>query len=191
VSAESTLRLVVESLNELEIPYMLTGSLASAFYGTPRSTQDVDVVVDADDSKLQRLGELLRDAGLYVDSGAISEAVRTRGLFNAVDASTGWKADFILMKNRPFSRTEFAARVPRHLAGIPLTIVRAEDIIVAKLEWAKLAESERQLRDVVGILMVQGGALDRGRIERWVAELSLGPLWGRALDLEQKEREPG
>lgn len=189
MSAEAILRLVVESLNELAIPYMLTGSLASAYYGAPRSTQDVDLVVDASEAKLQRLGDRLRKAGLYVDAGAIAEAVRTRGLFNAVDATSGWKADFILVKNRPFSRTEFAERLPRQVVGMPLTIVRAEDIIVAKLEWAKHTESERQLRDVVGILVVQGSTLDRRRIEHWVAELQLGRQWTQALDFERAEKE--
>jgi hypothetical protein len=191
VSAEAILRLVVGALDDLGIPYMLTGSLASAYYGAPRSTQDVDLVVDAVEDELQRLGDRLRGAGLYVDRGAISEAVRARGLFNAVDTSTGWKADFILMKSRPFSRAEFSDRVASHVAGMPLTIVRAEDIVVAKLEWAKETESERQLRDVVGVLMVQGDAVDRTRIERWVSDLGLEDVWRQALEMEQAERGVG
>jgi hypothetical protein len=61
--------------------------------------------------------------------------------------------------------------------------------VIAKLEWAKLGGSERQLRDVVGVLMVQGAALDRAYIERWVTELDLSDQWSQVLDLERAEKE--
>jgi hypothetical protein len=77
------------------------------------------------------------------------------------------------------------------LSGTPVQLIRADDIVVAKLEWAKLGGSERQLRDVVGILMVQGPAVDRASIERWVAALGLGSEWSRVLDLERVERASG
>jgi hypothetical protein len=61
--------------------------------------------------------------------------------------------------------------------------------VIAKLEWAKLGGSERQLRDVVGVLMVQGAALDRAYIERWVTELDLSDQWSQVLDLERAEKK--
>jgi hypothetical protein len=188
LSSESILRLTAQTLTELGIPYMITGSLASAFYGEPRSTQDLDVVVNAKAAQLQALGARLRNEGLYCDSNAIREAVELRSLFNAIDPATGWKVDFILLKDQPFHRAAFDARGAVELSGTPIRLIRAEDIAVAKLEWAKLGGSERQLRDVVGILMVQGPAVDRARIERWVTALDLGSEWSRVLDLERAER---
>ena len=189
MSAESILRLAAKTLADLGIPYMVTGSLASAFYGEPRSTQDMDVVVRAKGTDLQELGDRLRDAGLYCASEAILEATEFGGMFNAIDPMTGWKVDFILLKDGAFDRAAFEARRVEELSGVPLHLIRAEDVVVAKLEWAKLGGSERQLRDVVGILMVQGATLDRAKIERWVAELGLEDVWSRALDLEKAEKE--
>ena len=182
---EALLRLLVENLHEVGIRYMVTGSLASSYHGTPRSTRDIDVVFDADDVLLRKLAQRLRDAGLYVSDTAIIEAVEARGFFNAVDGASGWKIDFILLKDRPFSQQEFRERESADYVGLSLSLVRAEDIVVAKLEWAQLGESERQLRDVAGILAVQGDRLDRHRVEHWVAELGLEEQWEEALRVER------
>ncbi len=184
------LRLLVESMEELGIGYMLTGSLASSFHGDPRATQDIDLVIDGERRALDALGARLRESGFYADAEAIKHASEVRGVFNAIDPSSGWKVDFILLKDRPFSRSEFDGRVSVEVAGLSLSLVRPDDMVVAKLEWAKLGESDRQLRDVLGILMVQGPALDRVRIERWVEELALEPQWARVLDMERAEKEP-
>lgn len=188
LSAESTLRLAVETLNELGIPYMVTGSLASAFYGEPRSTQDVDIVVPADEARLQHLAERLRDAGLYCDEGAVSEAVSLKGMFNAVDPTSGWKIDFIVLKETAFGQAAFEGRAISELGGVLLHLIRAEDVVVAKLEWAKLGGSEQQIRDVVGVLMVQGPDLDRGYIEGWVDRLDLRHEWDHAMALERQNK---
>ena len=183
------LRLLVESMEELGIGYMLTGSLASSFHGDPRATQDIDLVIDGERRALDALGARLRESGFYADAEAIKHASEVRGVFNAIDPSSGWKVDFILLKDRPFSRSEFDGRVSVEVAGLSLSLVRPDDMVVAKLEWAKLGESDRQLRDVLGILMVQGPALDRVRIERWVEELALEPQWARVLEMERAEKE--
>lgn len=191
LSAEATLRLAAESLDEIGIPHMVTGSLASAFYGEPRSTQHLDIVVPADEPRLQRLAERLRDAGLYCDEGAVSEAVSLRGMFNAIDPTSGWKIDFIVLKETAFGQAAFEGRSISELGGVPLHLIRAEDIVVAKLEWAKLGGSERQIRDVVGVLMVQGPDLDRGYIEGWVNRLGLHDEWDQALALEHENSGGG
>ena len=144
----------------------------------------MDLVIEADVAALGRLSERLREAGLYVSDAAIREAVESRGIFNAIDPDSGWKVDFILRKDRPFSREEFEARQTISFVGLDLSITRAEDMVVAKLEWAKLSDSERQLRDVAEILDVQGDVLDVEHIERWVDELGLGKQWGMARNLQ-------
>ena len=189
MSLDRILRLIVDCLEELGIGYMLTGSLASSFHGDPRATQDIDLVIDGDRRALDALGARLRDSGFYADAEAIKHASKVRGVFNAIDPSSGWKVDFILLKDRPFSRSEFDGRVSAEVAGLSLSLVRPDDMVVAKLEWAKLGESDRQFRDVLGILMVQGPTLDRARIERWIEELGLGPQWARVLEMERAEKE--
>ena len=180
------LDLLARTLDAHDIPYMLTGSLASSFHGVPRATQDIDVVVDATAGALLEAGEALRDAGLYVSDEAIGEAVASGGIFNAVDPGSGWKVDFVMRKDRPFSRSEFESRRSIDFMGVHIGIARAEDMVVAKLEWAKLGDSERQIRDVAELLRVQGRALDQERIERWVGELGLSEEWERARRLAER-----
>ena len=103
-------------------------------------------------------------------------------MFNVIDLSTGWKIDFILRKSRPFSREEFRRRVRVNLPGISLFVASAEDIIIAKLEWSKLAHSQRQIDDATAILLARRETLDRSYIEKWTKELHLEDEWGKARD---------
>ena len=190
MSLEGFLGLVVETLDATSIPFMLTGSLAGSYHGAPRATQDIDLVVETDLASLLRLADSLRGAGLYVSDEAVREAFDARGQFNAIDPSSGWKADFIIRKERRFSEEEFGRRQPFTFLGLDLSVVSAEDLVVAKLEWARLGESERQLRDVAEILAVQGDSLDIPRIEKWVREFGLDNLWRRALSLQVRPPDP-
>lgn len=180
MSFQALLGALISALEAEGIPFMLTGSLASSYHGAPRATQDIDFVVDASVAQFLAFSDALRNLGLYVSDDAIREAVALRGSFNVVDPESGWKADFIIRKNRPFSRSEFADRLATDFAGIRVSVARAEDVIVAKLEWSRLGGSERQLRDVAGILAAQETLLDYARIERWVRELGLDLEWEAA-----------
>jgi len=97
--------------------------------------------------------------------------------FNVIDLTTGWKIDFICRRDRPFSRTEFERRIRTDLEGLPLFIATAEDVVLAKLEWAKLGGSQRQLEDVAGLLRLRQGDLDQEYLLHWVASLELMTQW--------------
>ena len=84
-----------------------------------------------------------------------------------------------MRKARPFSRSELDRRVPVKVLGVDVFVATAEDTVLAKLEWSKLGESERQLRDVSGILEVKGESLDVRYVERWLDELAVRDLWER------------
>jgi hypothetical protein len=109
------------------------------------------------------------------------DALARRSMFNVVDLASGWKVDLILCKDRPFSRGEFARRMKLTLLDVPVFVASAEDTIVAKLEWSKQAGgSERQRRDVAGILTTVGSELDRDYVERWVRDLDIEEEWRAA-----------
>jgi len=171
------LQRVISVLEEAEIPYMLTGSLAAAYYAVPRATQDIDLVVEVSPEKLVHLTDLISSAGYYVSLTAAKEASAQEGQFNAIDPQSGWKVDFIIRKNRTFSRSEFERRVGTTALGLDLTMVTKEDLVVAKLEWAKKGESELQIRDVRAILGSAGPEFDWDYVGRWVSELGLEELW--------------
>jgi hypothetical protein len=171
---------IIAELDRAAIPHMLAGSFASTFHGEPRTTHDVNLEGDPSRESLLRFVSGLDRSRFYVSPEAAREAWQARGQFNVVLLESGWKVDLILRKNRPFSREEFARRRAAVIAGVDVFVATAEDTILAKLEWARAGESERQLRDVVGILGASGPGLDREYIERWVGALGLEALWTRA-----------
>lgn len=182
MTARSFLAVVVDALDASAIPFMVCGSVASSFHGTFRSTQDLDLVVEADAPALIRLVAALQEAGFYVDLDSALRALGREGQFNAIETSSGWKADFVVRKSRPFSREEFARRIDVDIEGTRLSVATAEDVVLTKLEWAARGGSERQIEDAVGILRSLGDRLDRSHIERWVRELGIEALWERALE---------
>ena len=172
---------VIHRLEVAEIPYMVTGSVASTYYGEPRATRDLDIVIDPLTETLARFVESLVADGYYVDRDAASDALRERTQFNAIGAGAT-KVDFIIRKDRPFSREEFDRRRPADLLGTAAFVASVEDMIIAKLEWSLPFDSERQLRDVAAMLAVSGDTIDRGYIDGWVRALRLQDAWRRVMD---------
>lgn len=172
---------VVAVLEDEGIDYMMAGSVALAIHATPRATQDVDVVINPDAAGLDRLVERFSaSARYYISPEAAKQAYAGRGMFNVIDLATGWKVDFIILKARDFSQTEFRRRMETDAAGIRLFVASPEDVVVAKLEWAKIGGSARQIEDVATILRDSELNLDLPYTERWVRELELEKQWNAA-----------
>lgn len=171
---------VTTALDAHGIPYMLTGSVASSMYGIPRATNDIDIVVSPTRDQLLSVVSLFQRVGLTVASQTAMDALRNRTQFNVVDMPRGLKVDLIVRKEREFSVTEFERRETHEVEGMRITIATPEDVLLAKLEWAKIGDSERQIVDAAGILKMQGGKLDQDYIQRWVEELGLERQWDAA-----------
>jgi hypothetical protein len=176
VSVRELLARISKVLEATGVPCMLTGSYASSLHGTPRATQDIDLIVAPTRSQLEALLKLLPDTDYYVSSDAAFDALARRGQFNVIDFATGWK----VVKDRDFSRAEFERRRLQDLDGLLFPVASPEDVLIAKLEWAKLGQSERQIEDAAGIVRLQGPLLDAPYVERWVQELGLAAEWTRA-----------
>ena len=179
-------RTVIAILEDAGIPHMLTGSFASAYHGAPRATQDIDLVIEANTDQVEALVRLLPPSDWYVDKDAALEAVRTEGQFNIIDRQWGWKIDLIVRKSRPFSEAEFRRRQTAELEGARIDVVTAEDLIVAKLEWAKAGGSRRQVEDVASILRMRSGELDLAMVEGWVRAFGLEHEWLEAQALNSQ-----
>ncbi len=171
---------VFGALDRADIPYMLTGSFASSYHGTPRATQDIDIVIAPTIEQLRAFVGLLPDDQYHVDEEAALDARRQEGSFNLIDLATGWKIDLIIRKSRPFSRQEFDRRETIEFHGRTLFIATAEDVLLAKLEWARLGGSQRQIDDAAGILRIRAGELDRDYLRKWVGRLELADQWEAA-----------
>ncbi|MGH7470737.1 MAG: hypothetical protein ACRENP_22540 [Longimicrobiales bacterium] len=173
-------RHIIACLDQAGIPYMLTGSFASSYHGAPRATQDIDLVVAPTPDQIRTLVAQLPRSEYYADLETALEAQRNEGQFNIIDLATGWKIDLIIRKSRAFSRQEFERREFVDFQGMRLAVATAEDIIIAKLEWAKLSESQRQIEDVAAMLRIRGQELDHDYIQNWVELLSVVEQWRAA-----------
>jgi hypothetical protein len=179
VGLASFLTAVVEVLEDARVPYMLTGSIAAAYYARPRATQDVDFVVDPGPKRIDDIVDRLLAKGFYVSREAAHEAYQVRGQFNAIDPEQGWKVDLIIRKTREFSKTEFQRRRREELFGIEVGFATLEDLIIAKLEWSQLGDSELQRQDIRNLLEIAGDSVDETYMIRWIDALGLQEAWER------------
>lgn len=169
---------IIRRLDDASIPHMLAGSMASTFHGEPRMTRDVDLVIDPTLASMREFVAGLDRSRYYVDDA--EGAVRHRGMCNVIDTETGWKADLIVRKLRPFSETEFGRRQLVEISGIELFVASAEDTVLAKLEWRSASNSEQQLRDVVAVLAAQ--PVDLVYLRHWATELGVAEALCAALE---------
>lgn len=110
MTAPDVFQRVVHALDAAGIPYMLTGSFASAYHAVPRATHGIDLVIAPTREQLAALARAFPPPAYYCDAAAALEAFERESLFNVIDLATGWKIDFIMRKSREYSRTEFARR---------------------------------------------------------------------------------
>ena len=122
MSTPEVLRRIVVALDQAGISYMLSGSFASTYYGAPRTTQDIDLVIAATPAQLRTFVQALRNDQYYVDLDAALEAHQRQSMFNVIDLVTGWKIDLIICKSRAFSQEEFRRRQVTKLQSLTLFV---------------------------------------------------------------------
>jgi hypothetical protein len=174
------LQCIVPKLEQGDIQYMITGSIAASYYGLARATYDLDIVISVTPEKLRSLIQLLPQEEYYAVLQDALDACRHQTMFNVLDTVRGWKIDFIVQKAAPFHCEAFQRRVAVTFAGVPVSLISAEDLVLSKLEWAKMGESERQVRDVAVVLEKCQLSLDLPYVEKWVCELGLASQWAEA-----------
>lgn len=180
MSQESLLAEVKVVLESEQIPYMITGSVASSFHGLPRSTQDIDIIIAPDRRQLSNLVASFPKDKFYISEDAASDALAQGGMFNLIDGTSGWKVDFIIPRRNPFALSALGRRKVEDLSGLPMYLISAEDSIISKLDWARQTDSEKQLKDIAGILLYRGSDLDLDYMNHWIEALDLKAEWDKA-----------
>ena len=175
-------------LNRAGVVYYLTGSMASNYWGIPRTTHDLDFVVQLPRSAVPRIVEEFR-GDFYLEESAVHAAYQPPHQFNAIDTRSALKVDFWLPRTEPFDREMLARRVSATLFGESAWIATAEDVILHKLVWNRITPSERQLADTAGVVAVQGAALDAGYLRHWADLLAVGGELERLLSGEIKPKQ--
>lgn len=165
--------IIAKILNELKIPYIVTGGIAVVAWGRPRFTADIDIVVELkyrDLDNLEKALAKLGDSG-YIDRGMMEGALKNTGEFNFIDGKTGVKVDFWISKKDEFSNLKIQRRKLKKILGQKVYFISPEDLILSKLDWYQKSESTRQLEDIESVLKISGKILDKKYLGIWAKKL--------------------
>lgn len=176
---------VTRVLEALGVPYLIGGSLASTLYGMVRTTQDSDIVAEMRLEHLQPFVTALQNE-FYIDDEMIAESLERHSCFNIIHRETMFKVDVFVPRPRPFLQSQMARAQKQTFAfetEISAKFASPEDTILAKLEWYRIGgeASERQWRDILGVLKTRGDALDLDYLRKWAGELRVNDLLERAF----------
>lgn len=156
-------------LEENDISYMLSGSVALGLYTIARTTRDIDIVVELSESDIGKFIKGFHE--FFVDEVGVENEVKRGGMFNLIDKQTAFKIDFILKTSTPYSDEEFSRRKKLSLGGVELWVVSLEDLIIAKLRWIQDFQSDRQMNDIRSLLLNPN--IDWKYLNKWIKSLKL------------------
>ena len=167
---------VLDALDALEIPYVITGSYASNYWGRPRATHDADLVVEISPLKAAALAKRL-EGEFYAPDFVLQEAAEHGGHANVIHMQQAFKVDLWMRQDTPYDRERFARRRSGTMFGRRVWVLGAEDTVLSKLLWYRASPvSQRQLQDAVEVYEIQEAHLDQAYLERWATALGLSDL---------------
>lgn len=176
---------VTTAFEQLGIQYFVGGSLASSVFGLVRATMDADLIADIHPEQIALLVNVLKNE-FYIDAEMILDAVLHSSSFNLIHLESMFKVDVFVLKQQPFDLVQMKRRVPLIIEETnpsPVYFSTAEDMILAKLTWFRSSGevSERQWRDVLGMIQIQGERLDMDYLHTWAKTLGLSDLLQKAI----------
>jgi len=176
---------LAEVLDTLGIPYAIGGSIASSMYGTVRFTRDADIGIYPFTSVADKFYEQLKDE-FYVNEEAMQKALNCCGSFNIIHFETAFKIDLFLLGPSDFEQQLLVRSKMVRLGESPesdLCFVSPEDVILLKLRRLNESDafSENQWDDILGVLAVQGRALNFGHLSEYAQVLGVEEILERAI----------
>ncbi len=186
------LRYCVTALERLRLPYFVTGSVATVYYGEPRFTNDIDVVVALTLPRVSQFCRAFHQPEFYLSEEAVREAVERHGQFNIIHPTSGLKIDMMIPEDTPFNESRFS-RVKRIKLSdnYEACFAAAEDVILKKLEYYREGGSEKHLRDIAGVLKISGEQVDMSYIAAWAARMGLDSVWESVKNRAIRSEDPG
>ncbi len=173
---------VVSILERMGLRYFVTGSMATIFFGEPRFTNDIDIVVDLPASRIRELCAAFPSPEFYLSEETVYRAVSRRRQFNIIHPSSGLKVDVMVPADSPFNRSRFTrTRTVRPSPDFEAVFSSPEDVILKKMEVYLEGGSEKHLRDISGVLKISGDRLDRSYIAEWADRMGTAEIWEEIL----------
>ncbi|MGD2205896.1 MAG: hypothetical protein PVH17_03860 [Anaerolineae bacterium] len=187
---ETFLNYVVAVLELQEIPHMVVGEFAAIAYGVPRSTVDVDLVVDIRAEHIRPFVTAFPDSHYYRSEDGTRDSLARRNPFNIIEMATAAKVDVVPLPDDVFSRMAFGRRQRiEYVEGHSATFVTPEDVIVAKLQAHKNTGSDKHLRDALGVLTIHWGDLNLDLIRRACRASEISDAFEMIMEAARREVE--
>lgn len=173
---------VVVILERHGLRYFVTGSMATIFFGEPRFTNDIDIVVDLPAGRISEFCAAFPAPEFYLSEETVHRAVSRRGQFNIIHPASGLKVDVMVPADSAFNQSRFSrVKRIRPTPGFDAVFSSAEDVILKKMEAYREGGSEKHLRDIAGVLKISGEHLDRGYIAEWADRMGTSEIWDEVL----------
>ncbi len=163
------LKFISEVFNNLQIPYMLGGSMAMNFYAVSRATRDIDIVVNLKENDVELFLSNLNN--FYYNKNTILQEIKRKGMFNIIDNSSGFKIDLMILKDTEYTNQAFQQRKIYNDLGFEVYVTSLEDLIIAKIQWIQQLYSDRQENDIK--MLLQNPDKDINYLKYWINKLSL------------------
>ncbi len=171
-------------LNKLKIPYFITGGYAVSVWGRPRSTFDIDVIIELPENKIDILAQKLKNISKinYLEERDMENAVARRGEFNFIHGDSGIKVDFWIWKEKDaFEFSAMKRRVVKNIMKEKIYFISPEDLILSKFVWYKKMESDRHLEDAQSVIKISGKILDKKYLKKWAKNLNCLKILNKLL----------
>lgn len=164
---------VIKILKKLKTPYMIVGGFAVSFWGEPRSTHDLDIVIEIKSKNKEKLVKIFRKNGYYIDENAINEAINFKRMFNVIHPTSELKIDFWIIGNDEYSHKKFQQKIKQKIFGNDVFLASPEDLILMKLDWYKQSKISKHYLDAQGIYRLQKDILNIKYLKKWAIKLNV------------------
>lgn len=188
MSQIQALKAVIKLLNKSKFPYMITGAYAVSYYGEPRSTHDLDIVIEIFESDVENICRIFNTGGYEFDRAMIDNAVTYHSHFTVIHSKSNLRIDFWMVKSKKLDQTRFARRHKIKLFELSTGMISPEDIVLVKLEWFAASKNIKHFNDAVGIIKVQQDRLDSNYITEWLEPRGIKAYWKKACSEAKKMR---
>jgi hypothetical protein len=177
-----------ERFEKLGINYMLTDSMALVHYAMPRTTTDIDIVIELTINDAEKFIKEF-ETDFYVPQNRVKDAIHRNRMFNILNQETIIKIDCVILKDDEFNQNAFSRRERvKYTKDFEVWIIGKEDLIISKLNWAKVSHSEMQMRDVASLLR---NGYDEKYINYWAERLVIKDILQECLELINKNYVDG
>ncbi len=188
MNQEEVFLFVIKTLNQLNLPYTITGAYASSIHGEPRATHDIDLQIHITLKDINDICNAFQE-NFYVSKEGIEDALKHRTMFNLIHLESQVKIDFWIPKQNEYDQEQFKRRQEISISGIKTFVISPEDLILTKLDWHKKTELEKHFTDALGVMRIQDKQLDFDYITFWAEKLSIKIIWAELRKTFEKIKD--